>query len=183
MVQLKLVLPNGCEMTGRPPRVHPIPEVAHVMNDIPTLHLRKKPIVWTDDDGILLLCKVKDPFGEPSRKQTRASDLIKKVSAMFIPKMRPAYQKAAVDPDYYWRVLTFEAARDQNIDTDLNSCRLVVCSSNGEGIENVAFDTVQDIIEGVELSVTLLGLRCHVVTASGYDMTSRFTDCSSVLAM
>lgn len=69
-VQLKLVLPNCCEMTGRSSRVHPIPEVPHVMNNISTLHLRKKPVVGTDDNSILLLCKVKNPFGEPSRKQT-----------------------------------------------------------------------------------------------------------------
>lgn len=66
--------------------MQPIPEVAHVMNDIPALHLRKKSIVWTDDNGILLLCKLKDPFGEPSRKQTGASYLIKKSVQCSMPK-------------------------------------------------------------------------------------------------
>ena len=61
---------------------------------------------------------------------------------MFNAKMKLAYQKAAVNPDYDWWVLAFEGARYQNIDTDLSSCRLIVCSSDGEGIENVAFDTV-----------------------------------------
>lgn len=56
--------------------------------------------------------------------------------------MKLAYQKAAVNPDYDWWVLAFEAARYQNIDTDLSSCRLIVCTSDGEGVENVAFDTV-----------------------------------------
>jgi hypothetical protein len=57
--------------------VHPIPEVAHVMNNIPALDLRKKPVVGTNDNGILLFCKVENPFGEPSRKQTGTGDLIK----------------------------------------------------------------------------------------------------------